>query len=167
MVCGRLRGSTSRMSPQRSSRSSCCVSFFGMVLPGDELKVMLMCVMIQSSRSRQSVIAGRRFSKGLPKLRNPPLYTFSPAKVYVYNNTRSRHLYELSRAAWAVDGADAHLPAVYDFSIIEIVKDIPTEKTIHFGGIKGPSVNDRPTVGRSKLLHSSVISQCPNIQAHV
>ncbi|KIM71053.1 hypothetical protein PILCRDRAFT_17435 [Piloderma croceum F 1598] len=48
--------------------------------------------------------------------------------------------------AWAVDGADAHLPAVYDFSIIEIVKDIPTEKTIHFGGIKGPSVNDRPTI---------------------
>ncbi|KIM73196.1 hypothetical protein PILCRDRAFT_15443 [Piloderma croceum F 1598] len=36
---------------------------------------------------------------------------------------------------------------------------------------QGPSVNDRPTVlwtrtGRSKLLHSSVISQCPNTQAH-
>ena len=36
------------------------------------------------------------------------------------------------------EGADAHLLAVYGFSIIEIIKDNlnPKEKTIQFGGIK-------------------------------
>jgi fatty acid synthase subunit beta len=46
--------------------------------------------------------------------------------------------YNSSPAACAVwNGADAHLLAMYSFSFIEIVKDNPMEKTIHFGGIKG------------------------------
>ncbi|KIM73360.1 hypothetical protein PILCRDRAFT_728801, partial [Piloderma croceum F 1598] len=46
-----------------------------------------------------------------------------------------------ARAVW--DGADAHLLAVYGFSIIEIIKDNPMEKTIHFGGIKGQAIRRR------------------------
>ena len=42
------------------------------------------------------------------------------------------------RAVW--EGADAHLLAVYGFSIVEIVKDNLKEKTIHFGGIKGQAI---------------------------
>jgi fatty acid synthase subunit beta len=38
---------------------------------------------------------------------------------------------------------DAHLLAVYGFSIVEIVKDNPKEKTIHFGGIKGQAIRKR------------------------
>ena len=50
-------------------------------------------------------------------------------------------LYNSSPAARAVwEGADAHLLAVYGFSIIKIVKDNPKEKTIHFGGIKGQAI---------------------------
>jgi fatty acid synthase subunit alpha, fungi type len=50
-------------------------------------------------------------------------------------------LYNSSPAARAVlEGADAHLLAVYGFSIVEIVKDNPKEKTIHFGGIKGQAI---------------------------
>ncbi|KAJ7019830.1 fatty acid synthase [Mycena alexandri] len=45
------------------------------------------------------------------------------------------------RAVW--DGADAHLLAVYGFSIVEIVKDNPKEKTVHFGGIKGQAIRRR------------------------
>jgi fatty acid synthase subunit beta len=41
------------------------------------------------------------------------------------------------------DGADAHLLAVYIFSIVEMVKDNPKEKTIHFGGIKGQAIHQR------------------------
>ncbi|KIY48753.1 hypothetical protein FISHEDRAFT_9172, partial [Fistulina hepatica ATCC 64428] len=53
-------------------------------------------------------------------------------------------LYASSPAARAVwDGADAHLLAVYGFSIVEIVKDNPKEKTIHFGGIKGQAIRKR------------------------
>jgi len=43
----------------------------------------------------------------------------------LYNNSSA------ARAVW--DGADEHLLAVYGFSIVEIVKDNPKEKTIHFG----------------------------------
>lgn len=46
-----------------------------------------------------------------------------------------------ARAVW--DGADAHLLAVYGFSDIEIVKDNPKEKTVHFGGIKGQAICKR------------------------
>jgi len=53
-------------------------------------------------------------------------------------------LYNSSPAARAVwEGADAHLLAVYGFSIVEIVKDNPKEKTIHFGGIKGQAIRQR------------------------
>ena len=53
-------------------------------------------------------------------------------------------LYNTSPTAHAVwEGADVRLLAVYGFSIVEIVKDNPKEKTIHFGGIKG---QDSPTL---------------------
>ena len=42
------------------------------------------------------------------------------------------------RAVW--EATDVHLLAVYGFSIVEIVKDNPKEKTIHFGGIKGQAI---------------------------
>jgi fatty acid synthase subunit beta len=42
------------------------------------------------------------------------------------------------RAVWG--GADAHLLAIYGFPIIEIVKDNPKGKTIHFGGITGKAI---------------------------
>ena len=47
----------------------------------------------------------------------------------------------VARAVW--DGADAHLFAVYGFSIVEIVKNNPKEKAIHFGGIKGQAIRQR------------------------
>ncbi|KAE9396321.1 hypothetical protein BT96DRAFT_996816 [Gymnopus androsaceus JB14] len=39
-----------------------------------------------------------------------------------------------------MDGADKHLRMVYRFSILEIVKDNPKDKTVHFGGIKGQAI---------------------------
>ena len=53
-------------------------------------------------------------------------------------------LYNSSPAARAVwDSADAHLLVVYGFSIVEIVKDNPKEKTIHFSDIKGQAIRQR------------------------
>ena len=53
-------------------------------------------------------------------------------------------LYNSSPAARAVwDSADAHLLVVYGFLIVEIVKDNPKEKTIHFSGIKGQAIRQR------------------------
>ncbi|KAF9518449.1 hypothetical protein BS47DRAFT_1420870 [Hydnum rufescens UP504] len=50
-------------------------------------------------------------------------------------------LYSSSPTAWAVwDGANEHLLAIYGFSIIELVKQNPKQKTIHFSGIKGQAI---------------------------
>ena len=53
----------------------------------------------------------------------------------------SQILTPAARAVW--DAAGAHLLTVYGFSIIEIVKDNPKEKTIHFSGIKGQAIHTR------------------------
>lgn len=65
-----------------------------------------------------------------------------PTTVYVFTSQGSQEpgmgmdLYNSSPAARAVwEDADAHLLAVYGFSILEIVKDNPKEKTVHLGGI--------------------------------
>ena len=56
-------------------------------------------------------------------------------------------LYNSSPAARAVwEGTDALLLSVYGFSIIDIVKNNPKEKTIHFGGIKGHTIRERSMV---------------------
>jgi fatty acid synthase subunit alpha len=53
-------------------------------------------------------------------------------------------LYNSSPAARDVwDVADERLTVVYGFSIIDIVKHNPKEKTIHFGGIKGQAIRQR------------------------
>jgi fatty acid synthase subunit alpha, fungi type len=87
-----------------------------------------------------------------------------PTTVYVFTGQGSQEpgmvmdLYNNSPAARAVwDGADAHLLAVYGFSIIEIVKDNPKEKTIHFGGIKGQAIRTRSklTSGTSFVFHGN------------
>ncbi|KAJ7082229.1 acyl transferase domain-containing protein [Mycena belliarum] len=54
-------------------------------------------------------------------------------------SVKIRHV-GMATATWY---ADAHLLAVYGFSIVEIVKDNPKEKTIHFGGIKGQAIRRR------------------------
>merc|ERR1719162_253920 len=47
-------------------------------------------------------------------------------------------LYESSDVARKVwDDADAHFLTQYGFSILEIVRDNPKEKTVHFGGPQG------------------------------
>ena len=70
--------------------------------------------------------------------------------VYVFTGQGSQEpgmgmdLYNSLPAARAVwEGADAHLLTVYGLSIVEIVKDNPKEKMIHFGGIKGQAIRQR------------------------
>lgn len=47
----------------------------------------------------------------------------------------------VARAVW--DQADAHLGEVYGFSILEIVRTNPKEKTVHFGGLKGQATRQK------------------------
>ncbi|KAK2463415.1 hypothetical protein APHAL10511_004501 [Amanita phalloides] len=123
------------------------VSFVGMVLPGDELDVNIRHIAMRDGnlvvRIETINARGETVLEGTAEVAQPPT-------VYVFTGQGSQEpgmgmdLYNSSPAARAVwDGADAHLLSVYGFSIIEIVKDNPKGKTIHFGGIKGQAIRQR------------------------
>jgi fatty acid synthase subunit alpha len=118
-----------------------------MVLPGEELHVKIKHIgMRQGNLVVQVETCNNRDAKvleGTEEVAQPPT-------AYVFTGQGSQEpgmgmeLYINSPAARAVwDAADAHLLAVYGFSIIGIVKDNPKEKTIHFGGIKGQAIRSR------------------------
>lgn len=50
---------------------------------------------------------------------------------------------EIARGVW--DRADAHFKNTYGFSILEIVRNNPSELTIHFGGEKGSKIRENYT----------------------
>jgi len=118
-----------------------------MVLPGDELTVKLKHV---SMRDGHIVVNIETSNSRGDKVLQGSAEVAQPTTVYVFTGQGSQEpgmgmdLYKSSPAARAVwEGADAHLRAVYGFSIVEIVKDNPKEKTVHFGGIKGQAIRQR------------------------
>ncbi|CAL1716945.1 unnamed protein product [Somion occarium] len=123
------------------------VSFVGMVLPGDELKVIIKHT---GMRDGNLVLKVTTQNERGEKVIEGTAEVAQPATVYVFTGQGSQEpgmgmeLYNNSPAARSVwDAADEHLAAVYGFSIVEIVKDNPKEKTIHFGGIKGQAIRQR------------------------
>lgn len=118
-----------------------------MVLPGDELSVKIRHI---GMRGGNMVVKIETFNNSGEKVLEGSAEVAQPTTVYVFTGQGSQEpgmgmdLYNSSPAARAVwEGADAHLLAVYGFSIVEIVKDNPKEKTIHFGGIKGQAIRQR------------------------
>jgi malonyl CoA-acyl carrier protein transacylase len=118
-----------------------------MVLPGDELSVKLTHVAMNNGRKVIKVETinqrGEKVIEGQAEVEQPPT-------AYVFTGQGSQEvgmgmeLYNSSPTARAVwDAADAHLGAVYGFSIVDIVKNNPKELTIHFGGIKGQAIRQR------------------------
>ncbi|KAG8733585.1 3-oxoacyl-[acyl-carrier-protein] synthase [Ceratobasidium sp. 423] len=112
------------------------VSFVGMVLPGDELTVKLTTVKTSNQR-------GVRVLSGTAEVAQVP-------SVYVFTGQGSQEpgmgieLYNSSPAARTIwEAADVHLLAVYGISTVDIVKNNPKEKMIHFGGIKGQAIRQR------------------------
>ncbi|PCH42040.1 fatty acid synthase [Wolfiporia cocos MD-104 SS10] len=123
------------------------VTFVGMVLPHDELKVTVKHV---AMRDGNMVVKVETTNANGEKVLEGTAEVAQPKTVYVFTGQGSQEpgmgmdLYNNSPAARSVwDVADAHLTAVYGFSIVEIVKDNPKEKTIHFGGIKGQAIRQR------------------------
>ncbi|KIJ51487.1 hypothetical protein M422DRAFT_203704 [Sphaerobolus stellatus SS14] len=123
------------------------VNFVGMVLPGERLQVKLKHIGMQHGNY---VVKVETFNERGEKVLDGTTEVAQPITAYVFTGQGSQEpgmgmeLYNNSPAARAVwDGADAHLLAVYGFSIIDIVKNNPKSKTIHFGGIKGQAIRQR------------------------
>ncbi|KAF9267936.1 fatty acid synthase [Marasmius fiardii PR-910] len=123
------------------------VSFVGMVLPGDQLSVKIRHI---GMRDGNIVVKIETVNERGEKVIDGSAEVSQPNTVYVFTGQGSQEpgmgmdLYNSSPAARAVwEGADEHLRAVYGFSIIEIVKDNPKDKTVHFGGIKGQAIRQR------------------------
>ncbi|KAF8907276.1 fatty acid synthase [Gymnopilus junonius] len=123
------------------------VNFVGMVIPGQALEVKIRHV---GMRDGNIVVNITTTNDQGEKVLQGSAEVAQPNTVYVFTGQGSQEpgmgmdLYNSSPAARAVwDGADTHLLAVYGFSIVEIVKDNPKEKTIHFGGIKGQAIRQR------------------------
>jgi fatty acid synthase subunit alpha, fungi type len=116
-----------------------------MVLPGDQLNVKIGRIGMRDGKIVVKVVTtdehGEKVLEGSAKVAQT-------TAVYVFTGQGSQEagmgmdLYNSSPTARAVwGGADTHLLVMYGFSIVEIVKDHPKEKTIHFGGIKGQAIS--------------------------
>ena len=123
------------------------VSCTGMVFPGDELKVELRHI---AMRDGNIVVSIETTNSHGDKVLTGSAEVRQPTTVYVFTGQGSQEpgmgmdLYNSSPAARAVwDGADTHLLATYGFSITDIVRDNPKEKTIYFGGIQGQAIRQR------------------------
>jgi len=131
--------------PERVSSYS--VNFVGMVIPGDELTVKIKHI---GMREGVLVLKVETINQRGEKVLEGTAEVAQPTTVYVFTGQGSQEpgmgmeLYNSSPAARAVwEAADDHLLAVYGFSIIDIVKNNPKTKTIHFGGIKGQAIRER------------------------
>ena len=118
-----------------------------MVLPGDELTVNLKHV---GMRQGNLVVNVSTVNANGDKVIEGSAEVAQPTTAYVFTGQGSQEqgmgmdLFNNSPAARSVwEGADAHLLAVYGFSIIDIVKNNPKTKTIHFGGFKGQAIRQR------------------------
>ena len=115
-----------------------------MVLPGEELPVKIKHI---GMRQGNPVVKVETYNDRDAKVLEGTSEVAQPPTAYVFTGQGSQEpglgmeLYNNSpfaRAVW--DFADL---AVYGFSIVEIVKDNPKEKTINFGGIKGQATRSR------------------------
>ncbi|KWU43709.1 hypothetical protein RHOSPDRAFT_19103 [Rhodotorula sp. JG-1b] len=125
------------------------VSFTAMCLPSRKMEVRLKHVGMTSNGDRLikvetvDVEAGNVVLTGTAEVAQAPT-------AYVFTGQGSQEpgmgmeLYNSSPVARAVwDEADRHLGEVYGFSILEIVRNNPKEKTVHFGGLKGQATRQK------------------------
>ncbi|KAI7955320.1 hypothetical protein MJO28_005720 [Puccinia striiformis f. sp. tritici] len=132
------------------------VAFTGMLLPNTTLKIELKHIGQTSKGLKLISVTTYALPDESSSSAEPTKVLVGTAEVaqastgYVFTGQGSQEpgmgmaLYTESAVARAVwDEADRHLGEVYGFSILEIVRNNPKEKIVHFGGIKGHGIRQR------------------------
>ncbi|KAI0396676.1 enoyl reductase domain of FAS1 [Xylariaceae sp. FL0594] len=133
--------------PERLRRFG--ASFLNIVLPGDKLVVRIAHVAMKNGRMIFEVVASKEVEGGEAEeevLRGEAEIE-QPATAYVFTGQGSQSvgmgmaLYETSPVAKALfDDMDRHILERYGFSILRIIRENPTELTIHFRGREGQKI---------------------------
>ncbi|GAA5926751.1 trifunctional fatty acid synthase subunit FAS2 [Sporobolomyces koalae] len=125
------------------------VGFTAMCLPNKKMEVKLKHIGMTTGGDRLIKIDTVDLESGAVVLSGTAEVSQAPT-AYVFTGQGSQEpgmgmeLYNNSPVARAVwDTADAHLGEVYGFSILEIVRTNPKEKTVHFGGLKGQATRQK------------------------
>ncbi|KAG1113283.1 hypothetical protein G6F42_014507 [Rhizopus arrhizus] len=120
------------------------VKFVGMVLPSDRLETKLYHTGMKNGRK---IIKVETVNQNNEKVVEGTAEVEQPITAYVFTGQGSQEkgmgmdLYDSSPVAKAIwDQADKHFMENYGFSIIDIVRNNPKEKVIHFGGPKGERI---------------------------
>ncbi|BGP33270.1 fatty acid synthase alpha subunit Lsd1 [Rhodotorula toruloides] len=125
------------------------VGFTAMCLPSRKMEVRLKHVGMTADGNRLIKVETVDVEGGNVVLSGTAEVAQAPT-AYVFTGQGSQEpgmgmeLYANSPVARAVwDEADRHLGEVYGFSILEIVRTNPKEKTVHFGGLKGQATRQK------------------------
>lgn len=125
------------------------VSFTAMCLPSHKMEVRLKHIGMTATGERLIKVETVDLTSGSIVLTGTAEVAQAPT-AYVFTGQGSQEpgmgmeLYNSSPVARAVwDEADRHLGEVYGFSILEIVRNNPKEKTVHFGGLKGQATRQK------------------------
>ncbi|OUM69465.1 hypothetical protein PIROE2DRAFT_38102 [Piromyces sp. E2] len=120
------------------------VKFLDMVFPGDRLETKLFHTGMANGKK---IIQCKTINQNGQVILEGTAEVEQPITAYVFTGQGAQEvgmgmdLYEKSPVAREIwDRADKHLMENYGFSIIDIVKNNPTEITIYFGNVKGQQI---------------------------
>ncbi|KAI8394241.1 fatty acid synthase [Radiomyces spectabilis] len=123
------------------------VKFVGMVLPSDRLETKLSHTGMKNGRK---IIKIETVNQNNEKVVEGTAEVEQPVSAYVFTGQGSQEqgmgmaLYASSPVAKNIwDRADKHFMENYGFSILEIVRENPKAKTVHFGGPRGQKIRNQ------------------------
>ncbi|KAI8824957.1 uncharacterized protein EV422DRAFT_605412 [Fimicolochytrium jonesii] len=141
------------------------VTFLDMVLPGDQLETKLYHFGMSNGKKLIKVVTSN--SRGV-KVLEGTAEVDQRRTAYVFTGQGSQEvgmgmeLYgssDVAREIW--DRADAHMLKTYGLSILEIVRDNPLSKTVHFGGKMGAAIRRNYTAMTYDVIRDGKLKSLP------
>ncbi|PWY87433.1 beta subunit of fatty acid synthase [Aspergillus heteromorphus CBS 117.55] len=160
-MSAKVRSLLEQLTCPDTSRGFCSYqcNFVGMVLPGDDVELVLQHLGMVNGRKLVHAEA-RRAGTG-DKLIVAEAEIEQPSTAFLFTGQGSQEkgmgmdLYASSPAARKVwDLADAHFLENFGFRITDIVRNDPKELKIHFGGSRGRAIRENYMALRCEMIHA-------------